>query len=304
MPTATRLTEEQRVRILKLKAFPIINALAALLGAWIAPSLAAPAPQAQSNIEEVPTETEADKRYVALPKRISAALSSQQSKCGYVGVEIAVANSTTHLWVASATSADCMGSAGSYIVLIAETAGAKPRVVLDDGPELQVDIDQSNMANGLPQVVIEGGGNCCGTERKYYGFDGKKYQETGESSWEGDLQIAAGVLGSNGIPAAVRAGLQGLAAKKGCEEGVGELAADVGLLLVASICDDGTEVWIITKPTDTAPAAFKTLARETLPGADRTDVKIHTDRRTSSADITLGSVNWHFVGGAGKRSEL
>jgi hypothetical protein len=33
-------------------------------------------------------------------------------------------------------------------------------------------------------------------------------------------------------------------------------------------------------------------------------VRIHTDRRTSSADITLGSVNWHFVGATSKRSKL
>lgn len=303
MTMSTRLTVEQRVRILKQKAFPTIVSLAALLGAWIAPSLAAPAPQAQPSIEVISVETDLDKRYVVLPKRISAALSKDQAACGYVGFEISVANSATHLWIAGVTSTDCSGSGGSDIVLIADTAGARPKVVLDE-LALEVDIDRSNMPDGLPQVIIEVGDACCGLGQEYYGFDGKKYQKTGESSWEGDLQHAAGLVGSDGIPAGIRAGINGLAAGKSCEEGVGDLASDVGLLLVASTCDVGTQVWIITKPTDTAPAAFKTLARETLPDGDGAKVKIHTDRRTSSADITLGSVNWHFVGGAGKRSQL
>ena len=268
------------------------------------PSLAAPAAPAQSNIERIPAETAVDKRFVALPKAISAALSKEEAECGYVGFEIPVANPTTHLWVAGVTSADCMGSGGSDIVLIAESAGAMPRVVLEAGPVLGVDIDRSHITNGLPQVIIEEGGNCCGMGRKYYRFDGGKYQETGESGWAGDLQHAAGLLGSDGIPAGVRAGIVGLAARTGCEEGVGDIASDVGLQLVASSCKDGTLVWIITKPTNEADAAFKTLAREKLPDGESTDVKIHTDRRTASADIILGSVKWHFVGGAGKRSEL
>jgi hypothetical protein len=140
-----------------------------------------------------------------VPKTIREAVGYPGKDCKLQGKPIAVPDRSQPLWFVTNT---CGGSGGQPILLVYQSSKAK--VVLTAGTQLNMKIGDE-ISHGLPDVIIEGGGNCCGLWSVLHRFDGNEYQKTSHLQ-SGNFDDFTGIE----VPPDVKAVLGDYGANRGC----------------------------------------------------------------------------------------